>query len=355
MPSITLASDLRIGSLDDRDYALTWVGDLEVSSTGTIYVNQLMQQLIRVFSSTGRSLRRIGRMGGGPGEFQAPLWMGWKRDSLWVYDGLAGRFSIFDAGGGFVRAERLSIRGRAMLLVDGSIAVTPSPPRAGAASQPLLRFRQSSETPDTLLQLSGTPPHWVIERAGIGVLSTQSLQPFADDPLWTVAPGGNSLIVVDRTAGPVASNAQYIVTALRVNGDTIWTAEFTYRPRPLTDEIVTAIVRKDIQIRDSRRGSSGYHITEPEARKGLYRPKTLAPVTSLVVGYDETIWLRREESPLDTVVLWDVIGPDGARMGRLETPTALRILRAGRGFVWAVELDDLDVPYVVRYQVKWQQ
>lgn len=45
----------------------------------------------------------------------------------------------------------------------------------------------------------------------------------------------------------------------------------------------------------------------------------------------------------------------GQRSLIAQDTTAFRILRAGRGFVWAVELDDLDVPYVVRYQVKWQQ
>ena len=74
------------------------------------------------------------------------------------------------------------------------------------------------------------------------------------------------------------------------------------------------------------------------------------PVTEAVSGADETIWLRREEMGGETV-RWDVLGPNGQRVASVTLPAALRILRASLEALWAVELDDLDVPFVVQLRV----
>ena len=63
-------------------------------------------------------------------------------------------------------------------------------------------------------------------------------------------------------------------------------------------------------------------------------------------GQDGTVWIKREETLADSV-RWQVLGPDGALEGELHLPQGQTVLTAEGNIMVAVELDDLDVPYIV--------
>ena len=93
---ISLSPTLSIGVLDDPA-AETFgrIEDIAVDDEDRIYVLDYLTREIRVFTSGGRHLQTVGREGGGPGEFQAPLALTvGPGAALHVADG-AGRITIY--------------------------------------------------------------------------------------------------------------------------------------------------------------------------------------------------------------------------------------------------------------------
>jgi hypothetical protein len=98
-PEWSVTLDLRIGSVDDPEYALTAFRSMEVGTDGTIYTLHPTERLIRRFDAQGTLLGVSGGSGDGPGEFQNPGPMGLIADTLWVLDYRGYRFSFFGPGG----------------------------------------------------------------------------------------------------------------------------------------------------------------------------------------------------------------------------------------------------------------
>ena len=101
--------ELRIGSVDDPEYSLTYIGQLEVGPDGTIYTLHPQDKAIRVHSSNGELVRTIGREGAGPGEFDRPGSLGMIGDTLWVLDRGLYRISYFNLAGEVLRTQNIPI------------------------------------------------------------------------------------------------------------------------------------------------------------------------------------------------------------------------------------------------------
>lgn len=89
-------------------------------------------------------------------------------------------------------------------------------------------------------------------------------------------------------------------------------------------------------------------------RERIYTPRFLPPVTGLVVGRDGTIWLRREERG-ESDVDWLILAADGEPLGLAATPAGFNGMAADRSAIWGMELDFLDVPYIVKYRIAAQR
>ena len=86
---------------------------LDNERNGVFLVNGGDGELVRFEIGSGR-IRRIGRLGTGPGEFRRPLWLEpHGPDSLLVYDRDLTRFSVFSRSGSFGRTFRVSGTGLA--------------------------------------------------------------------------------------------------------------------------------------------------------------------------------------------------------------------------------------------------
>ena len=105
IPVVELKEDLSIGGKDAQsDYALGDIRDVVVDDAGIIYVLDSKNFHIKVFDSSGKFLRTIGRKGQGPGEFEVPLMMSLiktKRE-LAVHQ-VTRRMSFFKTDGTFIR------------------------------------------------------------------------------------------------------------------------------------------------------------------------------------------------------------------------------------------------------------
>lgn len=101
---LVLAEVLRLGSAFGDD-AFGRVMDVELGPTGRIYVADDLSWNVVVFDAAGRLLRRVGRRGRGPGEFERPWYLAVDRyDSLFVWDGALARISVFGPDFRFARS-----------------------------------------------------------------------------------------------------------------------------------------------------------------------------------------------------------------------------------------------------------
>lgn len=359
--------DLRVGSVDDPDETLTYIRDLEVGPDGTIYTLHRQELLVRTFDSAGTFLGVIGGEGGGPGEFQSPLSMGWVADTLWVLDTDGYQFNQFSPEGEFLGSFRVPFEVREDpnaasppraygLLSDGTVHGEPVAwshlVATGQITErvPMLMTRDGRVT-DTLPAVPFGNNQWAVydpespDRGG-----SYAQQPFADGPLWSFVPGERATIRVDREAPRSADDASFSVTKLSFSGDTLFTRAFSSEPERVTQAEVDSVL-------DARAGPMGERgflgATEAQARewaeRTLHRPPFKSLVREMTVGRDGSIWLQRTVEA--DSASWLVLDASGAPSAEVTLPAGFDLLEADRGHVWGQERDDLDVPYLVRYQV----
>lgn len=91
---ISLKENLIIKSND-----IGLINGIQIDSKGQIYISDGMSQCIHLYSSDGKFLRKIGRKGKGPGEYQY-IWgiQITKGDTLVVYDGVQYRLTLYAPG-----------------------------------------------------------------------------------------------------------------------------------------------------------------------------------------------------------------------------------------------------------------
>jgi hypothetical protein len=75
-----------------------------------------------------------------------------------------------------------------------------------------------------------------------------------------------------------------------------------------------------------------------------------APFTEVtpLIGPGSTLWVERSMR-LGTPQTWDVIGADGALVGRVQIPRGRRLLSLGTRFLYAVMTDDDGLQHLERY------
>jgi hypothetical protein len=353
-PQWTPVRDLTVGT-EDGDAALTHVTWLTVDEDGNVYAAQPRESLVRVFTSDGAFLRVIGRGGGGPGEFRAPSRLGWRADTLWVADPLAGRISLFGNEGVFLRALSFMTEcpgtserpcSPTAMFSDGSFLgqrqlFTRTLAEADSLSEPLVRFTATAEVGNVLAHRVRRNE---FARLQDGTATSYRGEPFTDTDLFEIFPRSDGLVLVSRPAAASAGDARFTVRVIEPSGGVLFVREHSYSPQRLSDAAFSRVI--------SGGGSEADRAnTRADQRSDhFYRPEFLPPVTALVLGRDGTIWLRRERTGEPTI-RWDVIDRGGRMVGYLYLPSALAVKYADRAQIWAVERDEWDVTRLVRFRV----
>lgn len=345
----------------DGPGGLTFVSDVTVARDGTLYVSQPQEKVVKVYSAAGRYLRSFGREGAGPGEFDRPSTLGWRGDTLWVADPAQGRISLFRPDGTFLRSIAFSHTSRATdgrlqipgsLLADGSVLGWWQAPlnvlARGPVTVPMVRFTAAGEPINVIAR---TESRNEFGQLVDGTSRTYFPQPFTDSPLDAVAPDGSSVVIVRRNAATTPERTVFSVQRTDASGRVTLSRNYSYRPLPLSSGAVDRALDEHVS------GLGHTRIRTPEAatlrrqlREHLYRPRFLPPVTALVLGRDGTIWLRREELGRP-MAWWHVLDPSGRIIARAWFPARLDVRYADRTQLWAVKLDELDVPTLVRFRI----
>jgi hypothetical protein len=115
-PQVRLERLLSLGGdRAGRDAAFADVSDVAAGPSGEVYVLDAGDKSVRVFSAAGRLVRRFGREGAGPGEFNLPVSI--RVDSLVAVSDLGQqRMSYFTLDGRHLRTARTEVPGGVSLL-----------------------------------------------------------------------------------------------------------------------------------------------------------------------------------------------------------------------------------------------
>lgn len=352
-----LVPALRIGSETAGDaYRFTMIRQV-VASDSEVFVLPADLPEIRVFGDDGRHRRTIGRRGAGPGEFDAVTAIGLVGDTLWTLDANLRRVTRFRADGELLTMARLETMspdvgrpGRSYffypmaVLPDGALlGFGGTTGRAIAAGEvtalPLLRVPTSARAADTLGWVPVGNEHLILRSIG-GTM--YRAQPFSDGPLTAYAPSTEQVLVVERYAARDEGRASARVTALGMQGDTMWSTTLPYRPRRLEPRAVDS-VRAHLTRELASRYSAG------EIARSLFVPSFWPPITDVLAGADRSVWLRWE-SP-ERITHFTRLTADGRAALEVDAPAGVQLLWADASVVWGQMLDDDDVPTLVRFRL----
>ena len=338
--------------------ALSSVWSVAVSTDGHVYLSEPQFARVVAFNPDGTFDRVVGGRGDGPGEFRIPTLLTWRGDSLAVGDFQRG-ISLFGPDGAYVTSVSFTLTDGAsafgirpiILLPDGSVAALSiagnSDVTSGAVAHEFwLKTSRDGVIVDTLARV---PLEGRLYEAEVNGRGGSGMHPMAWSDLVATPPDGSSLVFVRRPAAEASGAATYQVVRVGPDGDTLATAALSYEPVPLTDAHVDSITTEMAE-----RWAAMAEATVPAAAAAIKAqlpwPAYQPPVTAVMAGSDGSVWLRREMAGTPAA-RWEVFDANLSPMGWVELPKALDVKVVARDGFYAVELDEMDVPRVVRYTV----
>jgi hypothetical protein len=343
VPGFRLERVLTIGGDNaSPDAAFMDIAGIAVTPQGHMYVLDARDRSVRVFDSEGRVLRRFGRQGGGPGEFQLPVAI-WVDTVVRVVDLAQQRMSHFTADGRHLRTEPVPMLdevpvvrltplryGRAIgqtasrMGISGGGAV-----RQGSPYVALVVFSRGAR-PDTLLRM----------HSGVSAFHPHD----APVPFGTVSShmgwGGAHAVLGDSVIA-TADGYSGTVRWYRVerNGLTLYrTRELPSRSRELTRDDLRRIERR------VRRQSA-----DLPRRLVIEAPPRVSIASQALFSNEGFLWLRNTADP-DLPHVWTVFGTDGEIAYRLSLPAGfhLRHVRGNLLYGTATTANDASVVRVYR-------
>ncbi len=356
VPVWSLVEEQRIGSLDDPEQALTSPVWMAVGPNGHLYIGQSQAGQIWQYDPDGHLVRRIGRKGEGPGEFNLLLTLGTLGDTLYASDYALGRVSLFSLDGTHLNTIALVLEPRHeseyptppyLLLPGGSALVSPASRFSGAGTshpRSLVRIDRSGE-PLNVLHTYSAPTHLNIR---IGPRSATMQRPLSDYPFTAAMTDGSRMVVVDRSAASGAGDAEFRLTEVTLGGDTMRISAHPYRPIRVPVAVGDSIMADLVRRMAPRLGGQG--AVERAVHAAFRLPEFYPPVASAIYSDDSHLWIAREDRPEHTTRRWEVYS-EGQRIAELTLPRKLQVHLVRGERLWSVEQDEYDIPYIVRYRI----
>ena len=304
-------------------------------SDGRLIATDPGEREIRILSAQGALLSANGRRGGGPQEFQMPIWtLVMPGDTTWIVDRDQERFLVLGSDGAPVRTvpwPRIDGGGlRSRVLADGIghlIFTQDGFPRPGMTETPLLRWEPRTGRLDTLASLR-TPgvARYKMTYEGHEAFVTRAL-PYAEGDSWAAGSDG-SIAVIDPE--------RYLVRWRRPGGALDAGHLIPFDALPVTQ------ADRDRYL-DGENAATQAHLTFP-AKKPAIRA-----FTSLISPSGE-LWTWRYGPATLAGATWDVIDRSGRRLRSIELTANREIIGFGARTVYVVRTDDDEIQHLEAYR-----
>jgi len=360
-----LTEELRIAPAADDTSLFTEISEFEVDPRGRMWVFDRPSSSIFLFDAEGKLVRRIGRQGGGPGEFEQSGGMVSLGDTgIAIWDPANARISFFDSTGVF----RTSWNTPSGFSTDDGVItdrqgdiflrrpVTAAREGEILGRMGLVRLKQGGAFGDSLAPPDLQVPresYVAVRKSGSDRFASSMTSSFAPNYYWgwhrdgyfVVADGGKGYLVLTRKD-----------------------------LKPLVIRRTSPPVAIAAAEREEERARITYSMRQTEpgwSWSGPAIPETKSPILALFIPGDGRIWVRipvasevipTEDLPVrrDTLapvmhyrtpVAYEVYAPGGHFLGRVDFPPRTRLIDARDNFVWAIGQDENDLPAVVRFRV----
>ncbi len=331
--SLAPAPELRIGA-DDADGGLHQVMDAVRLQDGSFAIVNAGAHQVRLVGADGHTLRVLGREGNGPGEFQAPAWIGARGDTVVVADLLTSRVTRFSTAGAVLGSAQFSeaagffpqVVGQyrdGTLLVSADEAAAANAPGVVRGRTALLRLRPDGTLIDTLAVVLSSEQFVSRSPDGRGI-KVESL-PFGR-----------------RTVMAMRDDVLYVGT-----GETPAVRTIDARGQS-RDLLQVAAARRTVGAADVEdywknlvTQRSGANVGEPARPEGIPYPKTLPPYNDLHVDGAGRVWVGASRLPRewDAPATYWIYSPEGRPLGQMKVPARSLILDAGADWVLLREMD----------------
>lgn len=312
---------LEIGS-GDGDDALYRVTSAARLRDGRIVVASAGMQQVKLFAADGRHQATLGRRGGGPGEFQVPMWVGSHADSILVWDAALERLTVFDAGGKLARTTPFPTLGGSFPSVvgtfaDGSLLLASGTDHDAAARREgawrgktrLVRISPAGRVIDTLATVPSQERYSY--RSGDGMGQVVEDLPF----------GRRTVMAVTHNGVVLGTGEEYRLRLVDTAGREHELVRAPWTPRPVSS--------RDVEEYWSRMVTVGPRPDPGKAaaqRTGIPYPRTLPPYEALVIDAQGALWIKDAQAPegWDDADVWRIYSPQGARLASIGLPARAR-------------------------------
>lgn len=341
---------------------------------------------VAVLDPDGGFVRYIGGEGEGPGEFASVGGFGFVGDTVWLQHQWELHIAFFDSAGAHIRTEmdrglpssaptlwRTSLplaRGYGFYIPPiehadqtnrnsdderrpRGLSITRAP-EFKRVELPMLVGVRSEAARDTLaFKYNFTGMH--VE--GIG---TFGYQPIVVPPLHHTHPNGYGVVTADWEPD---RPDEVILRHYDLNGRVATVTSVESRLRAVSADARNAIIDEGVEIaepaaetaRQMARQYGGPEVpTDLRAAvtEGLLLYDYFEPIASFFLTHDERVWLQ-DAAPVEGYEAhWVVLGPDGEAEFRVPAPAGIAFRAAVGDRVWATGRTELDVPYIVLYELR---
>jgi len=318
-----------------------------VLSDGRVIVANSGSSEVRMHSSDGTLIRRIGRPGAGPGEFRTVSGLiAGPRDSIFVFDWQLRRISVFSPRGEYARTITTAHLGSGLAIPYLIGFFDPTS---------LLIALRASADPNAPPGIQRPPATYIIVNRQAAVVDTFATLPDAErwvryrNQSLRTAPvpfGKGTSVAVSSSFAVVADQGTPAVRVLDRQGRPTRTIQPPWGPAPVRE-------------RDVERYKEWRMATVPEiARPAEARTLAEIPIPSSRPGFGRVHASRTGEILLERFHAFPqepgeavVFSADGRQYLHLRIPAGLEILWIGQGLVLTLRRDELDVESVQVYRI----
>jgi 6-bladed beta-propeller len=312
-----------------------WVGDdhVVILDRGT--------RRLSIFDSAGNVVGVHGRDGAGPGEFRAPNTLSVLGDSIYVYDRITARLSVFHWRDGYARGLAFAAQGADTL----PYRVWALDPGRLSLHHYLVEPAETSTLP-RLVRYRGT----LIPADATGAPSAQGLT-FAAGIATDLAAGegaayfrGQAFFATGEGEAVFGLGDNYEVTVLDASARPVRRFEWTGRTLPLNASSVDS-ARGDLRTFWARMDTAIATQLERDLFLERLLPRNRAALERAVVASPRAYWVQRYATPMATPVTptaWDVLDGSMVPIATIRIPPGLRVLAVRGERVLLAENDGPD-------------